>query len=165
MINTDYRANFFSLKVESISLKSRNLRLTYSKSQSQSLRPESLKWSLGQWKSQSQYQTLILEMKSSSLSLKVETSICNVPVSVLTSKFWSRSPLWSIIEACFKNSWFILETYFQESYLLQLLSQNQSPNWSHILSSRGSSSDPSPNLSTSLSPNLNSKHPPNLLFS
>ena len=42
-----------------------------------------------QWKSQSQYRALILEMKS--LSLKVENILCKVSVS--TCKFWSCSPL------------------------------------------------------------------------
>ena len=50
-----------------------------------------------QQKSQSQYQVWRQEIKSISLSLKVETSMCKVSVSVSTCKLWSRSPLTGIL--------------------------------------------------------------------
>ena len=98
MLNTNLRANKFWKSCES---------------QSQVSKFESLSLSINLWEqnpdmklsvsnhetskqksqSQSQYQVLRQEIKTFSLSLKVETSLWKVSVLVSTGKLWSRWPL------------------------------------------------------------------------
>ena len=85
----------------------------------------SLKWSaLNKFRGRS-WSEARLEQTRPSLGLRS----CDI-LKHFCSIFWFA---WSIIEACFKHSWFILEAYFQSPYLLHVLSPNLSPNLSSNL--------------------------------